>query len=319
MYICINNNVLNKTVKQKTNFIYLIITIFFFLEGSIFGNDININSNNKIFSQTKLSLSKHLSTIDVQKLSQIINSSVCQYPVYYSEINSGLVYYIELNYNNKTSKREFFFSKYDSVSSNWTSPINISKDYSNFRKEAVIMKIKELFITIDNDIYSVNINSEKFSPKKLNINTKYIEMSPSISPDGNTLYFISDRDGGYGGKDIYVSERLSGGKWSTPYNIGKEINTGGDEESPFIMKDQVTLFFSSIGHYSTGGFDVYRTTLNYDGQWSSPENLKAPINTTADDYYYLTDSYGLKAFYTSDNLERGNKSIFFAAYNSFGK
>ena len=135
------------------------------------------------------------------------------------------------------------------------------------------MNFQEIFVTIDDDIYSVDLRKSTFSPHKLNINTKYIECSPSLSPDGNTLYFVSDRPGGFGGKDIWSSERLSNGNWSEPVNLGSKVNTAEDEESPFMMADGATLYFSSKGHNGMGGYDIFSTTQNDDGLWSKPENL----------------------------------------------
>jgi Tol biopolymer transport system component len=172
----------------------------------------------------------------------------------------------------------------------------------------------EIFITIDDDIYSVNLRKSTFSPQKLNINTKYVECSPCLSPDGTTLYFVSDRPGGSGGKDIWSSERLSNGNWSEPVNLGKKVNTTADEESPYMMADNATLYFSSKGLTSIGGYDIFVSTRNDDGFWSMPESLGAPINTTADDFFYITDTYGKRAFYSSDKTKQGNQDIYFVSF-----
>ena len=206
--------------------------------------------------------------------------------------------------------REYFFSKYDSINATWTKPINIEKEYSRFYEENKTMKFQEIFITIDNDIYSVNFINKTYAPQKLNINTKNIETSPMLSSDKNTLYFVSDRPGGYGGKDIWASERLSNNKWSEPYNLGNTINTSNDEESPFLMSDGVTLNFSSKGHNSYGGYDVFTTTQNDEGVWSTPENMGSTVNSTSDDYYYITNSHGNMAFYSSDKMNKDKQDIF---------
>jgi hypothetical protein len=259
--------------------------------------------------------------IEVHKLSsEINNGKSCEYPLYISEMNSGIIYFAELkNSNNVISSQGFFFSKYDSTISSWLKPINIEKEYSKFCEENKIMNFIEIFITIDNDIYRVDLKSKTYIPQKLNINTKSIESNPTLSPDGSTLYFISDRKSGYGGKDIWASERLSNGNWSEPYNMGKNINSAEDEESPFLMSDGVTMYFSSKGHNSNGGFDIFLTTQNDDGLWSVPENLGAPINSTSNDYFYITDSFGNMAYYSSDKLEKNNQDIFFVKYNAFGQ
>ena len=258
--------------------------------------------------------------VDVKKLSPEINSlKSCQYPLYVSESNSGLFYFTELSKGNELVNREYFFSKYDSATSSWEIPINIRKEYSKFYEENKSMNYDEIFITIDNDIYRVNLKEKAFLPQKLNINTKYIETSPMLSADGTTLYFISDRPGGFGGKDIWASERLANNQWGEPYNLGKEINTSDDEESPFLMSDGTTLYFSSKGHNSFGGYDVFVSNHNDDGVWSAPENLGDPVNTTYDDYYYITDSYGKMAYYSSDKQNNGKQDIFIIKYNPFNK
>lgn len=259
--------------------------------------------------------------VQVFKLSSEINKlTTSEYPLYVSEINSGLIYCAEVkNGNNVTISQEFFFSQYDSTTATWEKPINIETEYSKFCEVNKTMNFQEIFITIDNDIYRLDLKSNTYSPQKLNINTSNIESSPVLSSDGSTLYFISDRKGGYGGKDIWASERSSNGTWIEPYNLGKNINTNVDEESPYLMSDGATLYFSSKGHNSYGGYDVFITTQNDEGLWADPEKLDAPVNSTSDDYYYITDSYGNLAYYSSDKMGEGNQDIFIVKYNSLNK
>lgn len=256
--------------------------------------------------------------VDVKKLSSVINSQSYEHPIYISEINSGLIYYSDImaDKGNQMTSREFYFTKFDSTSNSWTAPINLTKDYSKFLEENKIMNFDEIYVTIENDIYVIHFNEETFNPHAININTKSIECSPSLSPDGSTLYFVSDRKGSTGGKDIYAAERLSNGFWSTPYNLGKVINTPEDEESPNIMSDGATFYFSSKGHFSFGGYDIFESTQNDEGLWNTPEQLSAPINSTSDDFNYIIDSNGRKAYYSSDKLEKGNVDIFSVKWQS---
>jgi hypothetical protein len=273
--------------------------------------------NNKLFMPCKPAIIPGISFVDVKALSTVINGTSLEFPIYISEINSGLIYYVDYKSgNNGAGTRQFYFSKIDSSSGEWTAPLNIAKEYAKFREENKIMNFDVIFITIDDNIYSVDFKNDAFNPQPLNINTKNIECSPSLSPDGSTLYFVSDRSGGYGGKDVWASERLSNGKWSTPYNMGKDINTSQDEETPFIMSDGGTLCFSSAGHNSYGGYDIFTTTQNDDGLWSTPENLGAPVNSTSDDYSFITDSEGGKAYYSSDKMEKNNQNIYNVLYKS---
>ncbi len=142
-------------------------------------------------------------------------------------------------------------------------------------------------------------------PKALEkpINTSYFESSASLSADGNKLYFVSEREGkksGAQGKgDIYVSERISKTTWGEPKNLGSIINTPDDEISVFIHPDGKTLFFSSKGHLSIGGLDIFMSKLQDNGSWSKPENLGYPINTIDDDLHFILSTDGKTAYYSS--------------------
>jgi hypothetical protein len=292
-----------------------IITVLFILESLVSVNASTIGRgkayNPPGFMYDQSTIISDLSHVDIKPLSEVINGTSSAFPIYISEINSGLIYYTDnKNSNNVLISRDFFFSKFDSTTSTWSKPINLLKDYSLFREINKNMNFVEIFVTIDNDIYSVDLKKSEFSPQKLNINTKYIETSPSLSPDGNTLYFISNRPGGFGGKDIWASERLSNGNWSAPVNLGNKVNSSEDEESPFMMSDGATLYFSSMGHKSYGGYDIFTSTQNDDGLWSAPENLGTPVNSTSDDYCFITDSLGINAYYSSDKMQKGNQNIY---------
>jgi len=112
-------------------------------------------------------------------------------------------------------------------------------------------------------------------PTPLSINsTNFNETHACFSPDGNQIWFTSDRPGGYGGRDIYISNKLPNGSWGPPINAGPNINTEYDEESPFLSPDGNTLYFSSEGHYSMGGFDIFQSKKNErDGTWGPAENI----------------------------------------------
>lgn len=135
-----------------------------------------------------------------------------------------------------------------------------------------------------------------------NINTEFWESSPSLSPDKNALYFSSDRPGGYGGKDLYVTYRVNG-KWQPAINMGPEINTVGDEIAPFIHADNQTLYYTSNGLPGYGGTDIYMLRRTGDKQWSKPENLGYPINTTENEGSLFVASDGVTAYYASDRAD----------------
>jgi outer membrane protein OmpA-like peptidoglycan-associated protein/tetratricopeptide (TPR) repeat protein len=132
---------------------------------------------------------------------------------------------------------------------------------------------------------------------------EYSTGHPSISRDGKTLYFASDKPGGYGGVDLYMSTREIGGEWSLPVNLGPKINTSGDEMFPFIADDG-TLYFASDGHMGLGGLDIYSTTPIKTGNkitgWTEPENLGYPINTNSDDFNYVITTDNKKGYFSSN-------------------
>ena len=119
-----------------------------------------------------------------------------------------------------------------------------------------------------------------------NITTKYWESHACFTRDGQTLYFTSNRKGTHGGLDIYKSERLAGGGWGIPENLGPTINSRYNEETPFITEDGQTLYFSSYGHFNMGGYDIFYSTRDENGNWGEPVNLGYPINTTDDDLFF---------------------------------
>ena len=122
---------------------------------------------------------------------------------------------------------------------------------------------------------------------------------PSLSSDGKTLYFVSNRDGGLGGQDIYVATRIGDYNWTAPQNLGPVINTAGDEASPYIAADDETFYYSSNGLPGLGGYDVF-VTHNIGGLWQKPQNAGTPINTKFDDMFYSVQLGTEHAFVSSN-------------------
>ena len=166
---------------------------------------------------------------------------------------------------------------------------------------------------INFDIYtSDNINGEWTVAKKVEgINDPvYWDSQPSLASDGKTLYFASDRKGGRGGVDLYVTVKNSEGVWSKPENLGPVINTGYDEKSAFIHSDFQTLYFSSDGHPGVGGFDIFFSKKGGDGKWSEPKNIGIPINTERDDLGFFVSTDGHLGYFASNEPSRANgKSV----------
>jgi outer membrane protein OmpA-like peptidoglycan-associated protein/Tol biopolymer transport system component len=132
------------------------------------------------------------------------------------------------------------------------------------------------------------------------VNTPGKEIQPSISADGRTVYFASNRRGGYGGLDIYSTILSETGEWSEPKNLGPFINTEYDEERPFIHPDDQTLYFSSDGHPGFGGSDFFVTRKSQAGDWSRPENLGYPINGPGDEIGIVVTADGKTAYFASE-------------------
>ena len=163
---------------------------------------------------------------------------------------------------------------------------------------------------------SIRINNEWQEPYELNstINSQYQETSASYSPDGKLLYFVSNRPDGIGGKDIYVSEIQENGLWGKAENLGTTINTPMDEEAVFIGGDGNTMYFSSKGHMTMGGYDIFKSE-RVDGQWSEPVNIGYPINTADDDIFYVEDADGKYGYYSSERAEGvGSQDIYVIQY-----
>lgn len=151
--------------------------------------------------------------------------------------------------------------------------------------------------------FTYQIGDEWQKPRNLGypINTRSWESQPSMASDGKTLYFVSNRKGGYGGTDIWKTT-LGDDGWSIPINLGSKINTPYDEQFPFIHPDGKTLYFTSEGHPGMGQSDIYFCKL--EGQtWGAPTNIGYPINTPGEEWNFIVDRKGTKAYFSSNGLE----------------
>ncbi|MCP4121179.1 MAG: OmpA family protein, partial [Bacteroidetes bacterium] len=151
------------------------------------------------------------------------------------------------------------------------------------------------------DLYISKKQDDGWStPKNIGppVNSVAWDSQPSLSADGRRVYFVSNRNGGYGGKDIWYSDAKNG-KWSEPVNIGPEINTPFDEQTPSIHFDNQTLYFSSDGHPGLGLHDIYFSRLE-DGSWTTPVNLGYPINTNKVESGLDVTLHGIKAYYAAE-------------------
>lgn len=212
-------------------------------------------------------------------------------------------------------KERIFYSNFDFSNGKWLDAealpevINVPNRFNS--AVAVSNDGQRLLIYQDDqygngDIYESFLKGSSWSsplPIVAPINTDAHESSASIAPDGQTIYFVSDRQGGRGKRDIWSISKNSSGQWEAPKNLGRTINSTDDEESVFIHPDGRTLYFSSKGHQSTGGFDVFRSVWNDEEGWSEPENLGDPINTSGDDLFFVMTADGSQAYYASSRDE----------------
>ncbi len=191
----------------------------------------------------------------------------------------------------------------------WSAPSNIGPMINTEGHDASISLSangQHLYIYRDDwgngNIYVSHFINDQWSEPEIlgsDINSKAWETHASVSPDGQILFFTSDREGGSGGLDIYYCKRLPNGEWSLAQNIGPVVNTEYDEEAPFMHPDGRTLFFSTKGHTSIGGFDIFFSVLQEDGKWIQPRNIGYPTNTADDEIFFVASPDGKRAYYSS--------------------
>ena len=170
----------------------------------------------------------------------------------------------------------------------------------------------ELYVFKDNTIYASKKSGDSWSalkPLNENVNLRNGYQSHiSISADGSKLFLVSEQYSdyvgydGFGGKDIYVCYKDENGEWGPPENLGENINSPWDEESPFLSNDGY-LYFASRGHGNIGGYDIFRSKQDDAGVWSEPENVGLPINSGGDDLFYIETADGSRAYFSSERGE----------------
>jgi outer membrane protein OmpA-like peptidoglycan-associated protein/tetratricopeptide (TPR) repeat protein len=206
----------------------------------------------------------------------------------------------------------------------WTVPKNPVKPLNGKKHDATVglspdgQTLLGYKGTNGGDIYESKLKGDEWTkPSKLpkTINTKLHESSATFSPDGRTLYFVSDRyEGGFGGGDVWMSKKNKKGEWGDAVNLGGTINSKYDEEGVFMHPNGKTLYFSSKGHSSMGGYDIFKS--NYEnGVWSTPENLGYPINSADDDVFFSISASGIHGYYSSvKNDGLGSQDIYIITF-----
>jgi outer membrane protein OmpA-like peptidoglycan-associated protein/Tol biopolymer transport system component len=265
--------------------------------------------------------------VTIIHLDDKINS---EFPDYAPAINAQESYIIfttrrpEGNTNAKVATdheyyEDIFFSS--KVNGAWTPAKNlIGPLNTNFHNASVNLSPdgKEMLLYNDingGDLFSSFLNADGSwtEPKSLDgINTPYIENSASISMDGTTIYFTSNRPGGYGGTDIYMCTKDSKGRWEHTQNLGALLNTDMDEDAVFISPNGKHLFFSSNGHAGMGDLDIYRSSYDEEKkQWGKPINMGYPVNSVENDIYFvLTGDEGIAYFSSVRDESLGEEDIY---------
>lgn len=268
--------------------------------------EITITNNAK-----KVMVQKSCSRITVKNLGDVINSEYSDHSPVIS-CDGKTLYFTSKRPNsiNSTDDEKIYVSTKNnngewSAPSMLPSPINTKGN--NESVVAVSQDGNQLFFfrsgsSLQGNLYVTekSDNGSWGKPKQLSsdINSKYRESHVSVSPDGNSMYFTSDRPGGFGGLDIYVIKKLPNGKWSKPQLLPEEVNTPKDEEYPSVHPNGSILYFISKGHESVGGYDVYYSRINEDGTYSKAENMCSPINTPDNDICYSLSCDGKTAYVT---------------------
>ena len=261
----------------------------------------NIEYADKQIDACNVALKYLENPIDIYKtnLGDLINNNASNYKAVISGDGNTLVYMNELPFYDAV-----YFSRFED--GQWTEPVNITSQIQSDGDQfvsSISYDGTQLFLTkednFNSDIYTSSYINEQWT-KSIHlakpVNSKYWESHASISKDGKTLFFTSNRRGGQGEMDIYKSVLNEKGEWDNPENLGSIVNTALNEDTPFITEDGKSLFFSSQGHSSMGGYDIYISSINNEGNLSEPLNLGYPINTTDDDLFYYPWNNGQIAY-----------------------
>jgi len=246
--------------------------------------------------------------VHIERLGDGINTEFIEYNPVVSADESTMAYTSLKPIESKTGEK---FAEEIMISFNETGSWSIPKQVvvqtqNNYGTAGISADGQEMIIFIGDQssgsIYKIEKESEGWSrpvPLGSNIQSKYLESTASLTPDNKTIYFASNRPGGYGGMDIYKADLHNDGSWGKVQNLGPPINTKDNEDAPFIHPNKKLLFFTTDGHNGMGGNDIYKTELT-DGKWSEPKNMGYPINTTANDNYFTLIADGTRGYFSSD-------------------
>jgi len=280
---------------------------------------VNCNNGKELINQKVIADIKNLglpiNTSELQGVPVISADESVLIFTYAGKKSTGGLLNDELKFDPENGEyREDIFISVRANDSTWTEPTGIAALNTKANDAAVALSPdgQTLFSFISNndagDLFMSSLNGNEWSkPVRLNknINTAEWEGSCSISSDGRFLYFASERIGGLGGRDLYVSEKING-DWGPAQNLGPQINTPYNEDAPFIHPDGITLFFSSEGHKSIGGYDIMYS-IKQENHWIEPLSMGIPLNTTEDDRFYVINARGDRGYFSSNRGGAGGK------------
>jgi outer membrane protein OmpA-like peptidoglycan-associated protein len=272
------------------------------------------NNDGKIRSEVELEITKvenakrlmgQKKDINIQRMAPPINTEFTEYNPVVSADQSVMAF-TSLRPNERTgrSAEEVYITYKES--GDWGEPnkIEIRTD-ENVGTAGISPDGQQMLVFIGSgnkgNLYIMRKEGKGWSqPSAIDgLNSRDLESTGSITPDGKKIYFASNRPGGYGGMDIWVAENIGNGKWGNIKNLGPEVNSKYDEDAPFIHPDMKTLYFTSNGANSMGGRDIFKTNA-LGGKWTNPENMGYPINTPLNDNYFTLSADGSKGYFSSD-------------------
>ena len=308
---------------QQSNLIDSALLCFNRYDGLVNENILPVDKKKKECLSAK-ELTSNPTRIIISKLDSNINSNNEDYAIFLTSDKEKL-YYTSRRPSGKGGNLAEFDGLYyeDTYMSskenyNWTPSTRLPSRINKKTNDAIIglsMDGETMLVYRDingGDVLISNLHKNEWGkPKAIKgINTQYHESSACFSSDQNSIYFISNRPGGYGGKDIYVSKKQDDGIWSEPKNLGDVVNSKYDETTVFVNPIKDEIYFSSKGHNSMGGYDVFNAKINDKGEPINLNNMGYPINSIGDDISYTTSLDNKKAYYASQGEEMNDKDIY---------
>jgi tetratricopeptide (TPR) repeat protein len=258
-------------------------------------------------------------TVEISNLGEIINTAFPEYvplisadgnKLFFTSRKAGSTGGLKDAYGDYYE--DIYYSEY--IDGQWSKPVQMSEPVNSATHDACVGLTPEgenLLIFRTNaaltggDIYLTESDGTNWTnPVLLDPvinNIEWNEPSACYSPDGEHIYFSSNRPGGFGGKDIYRSVKLPNGKWSLAMNLGAKINSPFDEDAPFVHSNGKEFYFSSKGHTNMGGYDIFKADMDSTGNWTNTKNIGYPINTVDDDIYFVLEADGQTGYFSSNH------------------